>query len=211
VESTPADPSGLPLPEPGHAAPGGSAKPVVVQCPHCGADLQITPQPEPQLLACWKCLQDVVIPADKAHENGHTPHGREPAFVVDDGDAEARRRAEEELSALHIQKIAQQRRSAYRTHSWTLIGAALLAVGAGQMAWLAAGRARAGLLWDVRTIAFAGLVPVCLMLALNLYVKSRRILAEIAALRAAEEPTSPPAFDTLSDGSQRYRNLENLQ
>jgi 8-oxo-dGTP diphosphatase/A/G-specific adenine glycosylase len=113
----------------------------------------------------------------------------------------------QELDALRIRQVARARQAAMRFRSYFLVGAGVCAVGAIDLLWRVISRLRE----PSREAAFY--LPAAGVLAWmgwRLSAKANRVGREAMA-RTAPEPTAPPDFSTLSDGSHIVRNLEKLQ
>jgi hypothetical protein len=128
-------------------------------------------------------------------------------LVADDEPAPLDESDEADLSGLKIKQISALRRGAYRTRSWLMIGAISCAVGAAQLVFLAIKARRAGL----RLVPLGEVLMAVIGLGLCVYFSRRALEAhrEIQKSRL-QEPTTPPDFSTLSDGSQRWRNLQSM-
>ena len=115
---------------------------------------------------------------------------------------------EEHLDRLHIRQATVLRRSLYRGRAYALVGALACAAAAAQCAWLAYRYVRA-LGWDARPVALVVLMWGAIAGAAWC---ARRAAALVREARAMGMPDSgmPPDFSTLSDGSQRARNLEDV-
>ena len=115
---------------------------------------------------------------------------------------------EEHLDALRIRQAAALRRSLYRGRAYAVVGALACAAVAAQCAWLAYGHVRA-IGWGVRPLALV--VPMFgAVVAAAWCIRRAAALAREARATVIPEPTVPPDFSTLGDGSQRARNLEDV-
>lgn len=113
-----------------------------------------------------------------------------------------------ELSELRIRQIATLRRALYRSRSHAIVIMIALVVVAVQLAWMTYASLRRG---SVKTGAALSVACVaCLVGALHFY---RRAVAlhEEAKRTLLAEPSDPPDFSTLGDGSQRWKDLEELR
>lgn len=114
---------------------------------------------------------------------------------------------EQELDALRIRQVARGRQAAMRFSSYFLVGAGATAVAALDLLWRTIRQLKE------HTPAIALYLPAAGALAWlssRLFAKANRLSQEAQA-RTAPEPTSPPDFSTLSDGSHIVRNLERLE
>jgi hypothetical protein len=126
---------------------------------------------------------------------------------MDEQDSQAGR--DDELDGLRIRQLATMRRAAYRSRSHAIIALLLCLIAAvesilrvardlmrRQMGW-----------WSVfyLLIAAGGLIGTLFFarraMALHLEATQTRLLP----------PTESPDFSSLNDGSQRYKNLEELR
>jgi hypothetical protein len=114
-----------------------------------------------------------------------------------------------ELDGLKIRQLATLRRAAYRSRSHAVIAMVVCVVAVGQAGVL--------LVQHLRQIGVGPRVPVYIAFivagAYGAIYFMRRALAlhREATQTRVENPTSPPDFSTLSDGSQRWKNLEELR
>ena len=108
---------------------------------------------------------------------------------------------EHELSELRIRAIAYERRAATRTGSYFLIAACGCLVGAAQFVYLSIRDSR-----PMRMIVAA----LLLILAITLGLRARSI-RQRARQSSIPQPPAEPDFSTLSDGSQQWKNLEEIQ
>lgn len=186
---------------------GGPADPEVL-CPHCATAQDAQPGERAQLLLCACCGRSFILPA----ADGSTPPvarvGGEEGFVVIDDSAQADDTTDEsdELDGLRIRQLAQARRAAYRSRSYCLIGSAVAAAAAGQLVYKAIVNVRiAG--WTIAPVLYLAAVGPALYLAWRLLCRARK-LGQEARASLLVEPTAPPDFGPLSDGSQVWKRLE---
>jgi hypothetical protein len=115
--------------------------------------------------------------------------------------------ASDELDGIRIRRLAAERRAAYRARSHCIIGAAACFVLELQLVWM---------LWRRSSTAFgpwafAYYATAVLAAAGVLYFSRRAMqLHREANRRVLDEPVTPPDFSTLSDGSQRWKNLDDI-
>jgi hypothetical protein len=133
--------------------------------------------------------------------------------IIDDQPRDDSQRPPEpdvELDGVKIRQFTALRRSAIRMRSWLLIGAAVCAVGAMQLLILAvqlAHRNRSWGVWQTLYIAIAGLAVFGIRHFLR---KAGRYKREIEK-PLLKDPEAPPDFSTLGDGSDRWKNLEDIR
>jgi hypothetical protein len=132
--------------------------------------------------------------------------------IVDDTADHAESAAEptEQLNADRIRQLTRLRRATIRSRSWCLIGAIVGFVAAAELVFKIVQNFRYGHGWGFLTAAFvfcaiaSGLIAV---LFFRRYVELHREI-QTPILR---DPATPPDFSTLSDGSQRWKNLEEMK
>ena len=146
-------------------------------------------------------------------ESGQNPPPSVPPsdeFYVEDDlptDDQPLPHKEDDLDGLRIRQITRSRRSAYRSRGYLLIGSAVGAVLALQLIWISISRFREGL-----KVAGAGFV----MAALVLFALAWRALSRAHQLKreanasALSDPKAPPDFSQLRDGSESWKNLEDI-
>ncbi|HEY2589913.1 MAG TPA: hypothetical protein VGI81_29485 [Tepidisphaeraceae bacterium] len=153
-----------------------------LQCPHCGGQFSIAGEEAPE----------------------HAATG-----AIDDAQAwaEMESRREGDLSELRIRQVASLRRGVYRTRSWLIIGASTCAVGFAQLVHLAIRDGRFGL--RLGPMFDAILAVLAALIFWHFVARIRALSREIRESRM-HDPATPPDFSTLSDGSQRWTNLDEL-
>jgi hypothetical protein len=147
---------------------------------------------------------------EPGHQEPAEDHKDEAADeAVDDRDGHADRA--DELDATRIHQFAALKKAAIRARSYALIGAVLAAVSAVKLVLLVIERVRAAG-WGLMTIAYALLVCVTGMLAVH-FVRRAVALHREASAPAPLPPVPPggPDISTLSDGSQRWKNLDEIR
>lgn len=172
------------------------------QCPHCGQI--VSPQdPTQPIVNCPRCGQAFSIGDEQAVAT--SADADEEADARARAEIEARREAD--LSEVRIRQVAGLRRGAYRSRSWLLIGAFTCVVAIAQLIHLTIRDWRLGM-----RLAVAIWLVLLVAVGCVLFYFARRIRAFNQEIRQTKlpEPTTPPDFSTLSDGSQRWRNLEQL-
>ena len=116
---------------------------------------------------------------------------------------------DQHLDALRIRQATTLRRSLHRSRAYAVIAAIACAAVAAQSAWLALRHLQA-LGWGVRPVAFVVLMSGAAGCA-GWLVRRAAALSREAAAAGLAEPTTPPDFSGLSDGSHRARNLEEIR
>jgi DNA-directed RNA polymerase subunit RPC12/RpoP len=161
------------------------------ECPHCSARMSVEEEQGARELQCLACGGLVIIPGE----------GGDAAEAAHD----ARR---DELDGYRIRQVSMLRRAKIRGRSYVLIGALLCLFGGGQCFWVAiAGRAAMGPAW-VGVYIIAGTASAAI--SVRLFLRARRMSRELRR-SALGEPQGEADFSTLSDGSQYWRNLEDVR
>jgi hypothetical protein len=114
-----------------------------------------------------------------------------------------------ELDGMRIQQLATLRRSAYRSRSYAVIAMLVCIIAMAQAALLLIQYLmRIG--WGWQPILYAMFVVAG---AWGGWFFMRRAMAlhREAKQSYLEFPTTPPDFSTLGDGSQRWKNLEEIR
>lgn len=171
-----------------------------IDCPFCAKPVTLI-DPSQTVLNCPECGQQFYAPTIPEEEST-----ADADLAQSDADAEVARR-EAELSELRISQVANLRRGAIRSRSWFIVGAVACVVAAIQFVYLAFEKYRMG----QRRGPIRDLLGAAALLILVPYFTGRvsKLGREIAESRL-KDPTTPPDFSTLSDGSQRWTNLEQL-
>lgn len=183
----------------------------ILQCPHCGNDVGVTLDVSAFEMPCPHCGQAMVIPSIDGSTEIETP------FVIDDEpadrDAEAearmRRDAEGRLNSLRIQAITAERRAINRSRAFsTAGGVAMLIVIAHCVLEIGDDVSSVG--WTRSATALSVVSVIAALVAIRLFHRARRLAAQ-SRRSLLEDPDTPPDFTPLQDGSQRWRNLEQVE
>jgi hypothetical protein len=123
----------------------------------------------------------------------------------------------EKLDLRHIKAIQLERRSIFRNRTWLLVGAWTCIGVAGQLVWL-------GVRWflpvsplqgwvrppnPVRGAAYMVLAAGLVIFSIHFFRHARRLLI-VAKQTVIPEPSTPPDFEPLSDGSQFVSQLSQM-
>lgn len=193
---------------------------VTLPCPRCGGAVEATLTDRPQVVDCPHCSAPFVLPALGEQVAVARVSAAGDGFIVDDtpGDEEFLRKREREdhLDRLKSRQIVALRKAAYRSRGYQLMGAAICLVGAGQCLYYvyvksarpdpAVERAVAYLI----VLGWLALAAVGIVFGVKLLTKARQ-MKEAAERSALAEPDTEPDFTPLSDGSQRWKNLEDTR
>jgi hypothetical protein len=170
------------------------------QCPHCGAGIDPAAAPagdRPDSIQCPGCGAALARPGPLDYALPATPDDRQGDFA-------------EELDGLRIRQVATLRRGAARARSYLVIGAAVSVVAAVKLVSMAVEYVRANG-WGPSPVGYLMFAAAALLLAG--YFGRRALEAHRELKTPPPLPPQPaePDFSTLSDGSQRWKNLEDLR
>lgn len=111
---------------------------------------------------------------------------------------------------MRIRQVSTLRRAAIRGRTYLQIGGIVCGTGGVQLGLKAMQRVEHERVWDARTFAFIAFAVVCIMLAFFFFKRAIETGRELKR-PMLDEPTTPPDFSTLSDGSQHARDLEEIR
>jgi uncharacterized iron-regulated membrane protein len=177
--------------------------PQQVACPGCAKSVELTRDSATQLVRCPYCNTDFFASTD----HSHLP-------VVDDTPppaADADR--DSAFNTLRIQQLTALRMGAIRSRSWWIMGFCMMMLTALNL--IAKAAIYLALVhqpgwkpeWTPALELLAGLLAI--LFARFAWRKAAAFKREIDR-SALVEPTAPPDFSTLSNGSDRWKNLENV-
>lgn len=112
----------------------------------------------------------------------------------------------DDLNEARIRQIAKLRRSAVRSRGYLLVGGILCVVLGIQLCWT--GIVRFGG-YKISASAFIMAAAVLFALSIRAFVRAHQLKREAKA-SALSQPSAPPDFSQLSDGSQTWKNLEDM-
>jgi hypothetical protein len=138
----------------------------------------VVPARGEQIVACPSCGNEFTVPAAPAAIDAQEP-------------------ADDELNGLRIRQLATARRAAYRARSYAIVAATVCLVAAGQFLW----HARSS---PVRQLALAATS----MVIFAYFARLARRLHEEATRPFTTEPTTPPDFAPLGDGTEGWKRVE---
>ena len=160
-------------------------------CPACGA--LVAPVSGQRLLVCPECGEQSFIPEDaSSDENSQNYQEAEP--TPDDS----------ELSENRIRQMSNLKRGAYRNRSWCIVGAVACLVGAAELVQMTIHEARRGGVMLSIGFCFAAAAA---LIGSGYFLRAALQLSKEIRASSIPEPTTPPDFSTLSDGSQRWHGL----
>lgn len=150
-------------------------------CPWCHATLNTSATDAPNG-QCRACGQ--LLLTDAATSAGHS----------------------DELEGTRIARIVNERRAIARTRGYCIVLLAACAIVALQLLWYAIHAIGTS---PIPAIGYAAAAIILIVIATDL--RKRVIALGVSLSRSSlTEPTTPPDFTALSDGSQRARNLDNI-
>ena len=179
-----ADPAGH-CPHCGTPLPDSFDEAYPSQCPGCGADLS----------AAGERMAASVGSLDYALTG--TPHDRQGDFA-------------EELDGLRIRQVATLRRGTARARSYLLIGVIVSTVACVKLVLMTIDHVRAGG-WGLTPLGYLLFVAVLLMLASYFGRRAMELHRELQVPAPLPPVQGEPDFSTLSDGSQHWKNLNEIR
>jgi hypothetical protein len=163
-------------------------------CPDCDYGL-VSVADDPYLLHCRTCDKYFEVPGEHRAEE-----------TDDRAAADAR---EDELSGLRIRQLAAARRASYRARSHCVVGALVCVVAVVQLTWNGV-RAIRTTGFGLRAIAYLLVAVVAAWGATYFFRKAMELDRE--AKRTELPPAAgEPDFTPLSDGSQQWKNLDEVR
>jgi hypothetical protein len=147
--------------------------------------------------------------AQPGAEPAAEPATQTPFVIADEPPSCAELPPDDELSGQRIAQITKLCRAAYRSRSHAVIGLVCCIVMTIQLIWVAVQNCRNGdyafaAISAAMAIALLWLAVWCARLALRLH---RQATAPASTIPHGSEPD----FSPLSDGSQRWKNLEQIK
>jgi predicted RNA-binding Zn-ribbon protein involved in translation (DUF1610 family) len=179
---------------------GFAISPETFECPACGQVVEATRGPVAQLLHCPACGEHFVIAAI----DGSTDVPEEGA--ANENEQEARELGE--LDSLRMRHLVVTRRTAMRSRTYNILGAATCLMAAAKLVVMTVKEVRlAG--WHLRQVSFVLFAIVALSPIPYLLRRAAHWARESRGVKMPD-PETPPDFTALSDGSQHAKNLEDL-
>ncbi len=183
------------------------------------AEGNLPPEPSVEVFTCPHCQQEVAVDAVEPHPFITCPYcGGE--FAVpraepeEQDEAEARRRDEEareaELDGMKIKQISAGRRAAIRarTYLWVGIGGCIAIIG--ELIHKTYQRITYEHRWDLKAFAFV-VGAIAALYGTGYFYRHAAAIGEELKQPLLKDPETPPDFSTLSDGTQRWKDLEDLK
>jgi len=169
-------------------------------CPGCGEKVEVAAESAGKLVRCSYCNTEFFASVEQAH-----------LPVVDDTEPQTTEADRENtIDRLRIDNYTALRMGAIRARSWWIIGFFLAILVVLNMlgntiiyVWVLHR-------WDIwPTMQTAGCI-LAVMFARHAYRRAADYKREIDH-SALSEPTTPPDFSTLDNGSERWKHLENIR
>ena len=178
---------------------------IELACPICGQGVAVALRDSPQMLVCPNCGHEFVAPALDGATEIAGDHGGDEA-----GEAQIEQVPMDMLTAVRIRELAAERRATYRAGSYCLIAAGVCAVTIAQLTWMIAQHLRVRHGWGIQCTGYLLFIALALYGLVYFFLQARRLHRE-ARQSSLREPTTPPDFSTLDDGSKRVANLEDVR
>jgi hypothetical protein len=174
----------------------------VYTCPHCQQPVAIDPDE--------RTLSGPFIPCPYCGTEFAVASEDDPTEQESAERAQAEQTEKAELDAMRIRQVSAARRAAIRARSWLLIGVVGCLVGAGQCIWKARELHRREQQLGTAAIVLI-VIAVALFPATAFFARRWLAIGRELAAPLLDEPTTPPDFSTLGDGTQHWKNLEDVQ
>jgi hypothetical protein len=177
-----------------------------VICPGCAEEVEVDRTPG-QMFRCPYCNMTFMIERE-ADIDG--------AAVDDDEESQAdrlemERRRDEELDGLRIRQLSVLRRAEYRQRSYVVTGLAACGITIGQSIWMTREHVTARG-WEPKVFGYVAVAVIAVVLAVWLSRVFKRQTARIAESHTVDgRPDREPDFSTLSDGHDRWEQLNDVR
>ena len=169
-------------------------------CPGCGEEVEVSPESAGQLVRCSYCNTDFFASKEQSHLQ-----------VVDDtAPAQAEQDREIAFDKLRIEHFTALRMGAIRARSWWLIAMCMCALIVLDMLGKVIVEISVNHHWGLWPTLRVGLAIAAGFSAKHAYQRAAQFKKEIDK-SAIPEPTTPPDFSTLDNGSDRWKDLENVR
>lgn len=177
--------------------PVPSSDPLEYHCPNCNQILDSTAIRE-GTLTCPNCGQEITLgtATDAGPIDNEGSSENQGAFASEEPD-------QAELNSLKIRQFSVT----YRGRSWLIVAAIACLDAAAQLIYFAVRGYRLG----VRAVPLeeVSVAVVALLFSVYFFHRARDLTRELRKSKLAE-PATPPDFSSLRDGSQRWKNLEEM-
>jgi DNA-directed RNA polymerase subunit RPC12/RpoP len=175
---------------------------ILYTCPHCEQPVEAEPEHADEPLVCPHCGAEFVVePVDV----DPPPHG----YAADDAESSPDR-DRELLNNLRIRQISLEKRALLRQRSIRVAGGFACILLAAQLLWIAIRDLRAEGV-TLQPIVFIVATGVLGIGAIVLFRSARRLRQQFEQKAPQDQELPPPDFTNLSDGSQHWKNLEEIR
>lgn len=164
-------------------------------CPGCGEAVDVSADAIGKLAICPYC--NTQFSPEEQDDEAASELAREHELA----------RREAELSALRIRAVAAERRGILRTRSYWILVLVALCITPIKLVTMSLPLLRGK--FSFTAIGYLLAAAACAS-AIPWPIKRIRALNNELRKPMLQEPPEPPDFSTLSDGSQRWKNLEQL-
>lgn len=179
---------------------------VAFECPHFGARVEAASAADDHVVYCRGC--------GAAFAGGGGGSAADAADALDYADpatpADRRGDFTEELDGLRIRQISTLRRGTSRARSYLVIGVIVTVVGAMKLLLATIEYVREGG-WGLTPVGYLLFVGVLLMLAGYFARRGLELHRQLQVPAPLPPVEGEPDFSTLSDGSQHWKNLEDIR
>lgn len=168
-------------------------------CPHCGAAVQRPEDFMQNAVTCPACGEEFVI--------AHELHDGEPDEEAARAEAQAEFDRQRDLNDTRIRALSAERRATYRTRTFLFIAVVVLLAAIYEIVRRIFGRD-----YGYNAFGKAALAVLLIGCAIGVRFFFRKLVRTQRELNQPmqPEPTEPPDFTALEDGSQTWRQLEEM-
>jgi hypothetical protein len=157
-------------------------------------------------IRCEKCGRKITAAEDGEYPS--TCPGCGQLLVIAGAEEPRREDRDDEIEAAAIRRIVVERRALLRTRGYYLVLTWACVALAAQMMWMMAHALTNGG-WQNWLVIYPAAALFLLVMGRDLWMRARK-LGEQVRKSALAEPSLPPDFKDLSDGSQKWNNLDQL-
>jgi DNA-directed RNA polymerase subunit RPC12/RpoP len=174
--------------------------PTRFRCPSCEEEVEVSPESAGQLVRCPYCNAEFFA----SHEQSHLPVVDDTPLAVTEPDRESA------FDKLRIENYTALRMGAIRARSWWLIGLCLSGVVVLDMLGKSVIYVWVFHHWGIDPTLRIIAAAASAVFARHAYHRAAEFKREIDH-SAIPEPAAPPDFSTLQNGSEQWKNLENIR
>jgi DNA-directed RNA polymerase subunit RPC12/RpoP len=202
--ATPDDADPMADPDPGgngHAEDQTQPLEGVYNCPHCSHPVEAAPRALDPFIICPHCGSQFALPATEDPDTD--PEAQEEAL--------SRQQArQEELDILRMHNLSRERRARGRMLSYMLIALLTCIVMMAELIFKAVIITRALHHLSLLVVGYL-LFAAAGAIAAFFFLGRARAIARDLKQTSIDPSLPPPDFSTLSDGSQRWKDLEKIK